>query len=472
MEMNSRNQQLELFPEETAELSELGESAMPEEKKQMPKPGDTVIDGTWYTKTLDHIVNFSNMRDAFRKVAQNGGAGGIDGMQSKELMHFFYEQYDDIRKALLDGTYAPAPVRRVEIPKDNGKTRMLGIPTLCDRGVQMAITKVLSLIYEPMFSETSYGFRPKRSAHDALRKCVEYANEGYLWVVDMDLEKYFDTVPQSKLLQMISRTVKDGRVISLLYRFLKAGAYTKEGLFERTEEGVPQGGPLSPLLGNIMLNECDKELERRGLRFVRYADDMMIFTKTQRSAERVMESIVRFIESKLHLKVNREKTVVRYITKDVKFLGHGFWNGGNGIQLRIHPKSIAKLKDSIREILDRNSGSSYDYVKSRLKAKIEGWMQYFRFARAKKIMQRLDEWMRHKIRCLILHNYRRPRSRYKLFRSLGAEHAEALSAANARQGYWALSGYYKVQLWMNNKVLLDRGYSSLSVVYRKVFTES
>nr|WP_319473800.1 group II intron reverse transcriptase/maturase [uncultured Sphaerochaeta sp.] len=311
----------------------------PEEGNQ---PTITSEEESLLTKTLDHIVSLQNMRTAFMKVAGKKGAGGVDGMKTEELTQYLQNNYSMVRQSLLEGTYKPQPVRRVEIPKDNGKTRDLGIPTVIDRGIQMAIVQVLTRIYEPKFSESSFGFRPGRSAHDALEKCIEHAREGYVWVVDMDLEKFFDTVPQSRLLQLVSETIKDGRVISLLYKYLKGGVMV-DGIRQETTIGVPQGGPLSPLLSNIMLNESDRELEKRGHRFVRYADDMMILCKSERAALRVMESTTKFLEKKLKLKVNREKTVVRRITNDIKFLGYGFYSSGE-VKLKVHLK--LKVKSS------------------------------------------------------------------------------------------------------------------------------
>lgn len=465
---NSRNLQMELFPEETAELSEPVECAVPVGKKPERKPnGTTVIDETWCTKTLNYVVNYHNMLTAFKKVASKGGAGGVDGMQADELMHWFHYNYSGLREELLEGSYRPSPVRRVEIPKENGKTRSLGIPTLIDRGVQMAMVQVLTPIYEPEFSETSYGFRPKRSAHDALRKCLEYANDGYEWVVDMDLEKYFDTVPQDRLLQLVSERIKDGRVISLLRKFLRSGVDIL-GLLEDTKVGVQQGSCISPILGNIMLDVCDKELEKRGLRFVRYADDMMIFVRSERSAYRVMESVTDFIENKLHLKVNREKTVVRRITDDVKFLGHGFWKTNGKVRMTIHKKSMNKMKEKLKEILKRRNSRSYEEIKKELKSLVTGWMYYFRFADAKTKIQKMDEWMRHKIRCLKFKRLRRPRSRYKYFLSLGINPKRALMVANARQRLWAFSGYHLVSRWVSKDVLKREGYTSLYETYEKL----
>ena len=256
---------------------------------------------------LELLLSPSNLNAAYRQVVRNGGVGGVDKMETSELLPYLTLHKDELLEKIRRGKYRPSPVRRLEIPKDNGKTRPLGIPTVVDRFVQQAISQVLIPLYEPQFSDNSFGFRPHRSAHDALLKCGEYISAGYVFTVDMDLEKFFDTVCQSKLIEVLSRTSKDGRVISLIHKYLNAGVISR-GVFERTEVGMPQGGPLSPLLSNIMLNELDKELTRRGHRFVRYADDCMIFCKSRKSAERTLENITPFIEGKLFLKVNREKT--------------------------------------------------------------------------------------------------------------------------------------------------------------------
>ncbi len=435
----------------------------PEEGNQ---PTITSEEESLLTKTLDHIVSLQNMRTAFMKVAGKKGAGGVDGMKTEELTQYLQNNYSMVRQSLLEGTYKPQPVRRVEIPKDNGKTRDLGIPTVIDRGIQMAIVQVLTRIYEPKFSESSFGFRPGRSAHDALEKCIEHAREGYVWVVDMDLEKFFDTVPQSRLLQLVSETIKDGRVISLLYKYLKGGVMV-DGIRQETTIGVPQGGPLSPLLSNIMLNESDRELEKRGHRFVRYADDMMILCKSERAALRVMESTTKFLEKKLKLKVNREKTVVRRITNDIKFLGYGFYSSGE-VKLKVHPQSWKKLRTKLKEILNKNNGWSYEFRKMRLAYLVRGWVNYFRLANAKQRLLQLDEWIRHKIRAVILKANWRVRSRYRLFRQQGVKHEEALSVANARQGTWALSGYWKVSRWLSVDVLRAHGYLFFSDMYGKL----
>ena len=277
---------------------------------------------------LELIVSPYNISRAIRKVMSNGGSGGVDGMSVKDLPAYWELRGTELKELILTGKYKPAPVRRVEIPKDNGKMRKLGIPTAVDRVIQQSIAQVLVPMYEPQFSAGSFGFRPGRSAHDALRRAQEILNDGYEYAVGIDLEKFFDMVNQSYLIELLSHTVKDGRVISLVHKYLYAGVMI-DGMYHPTPEGTPQGGPLSPLLSNIVLNELDKELEKRGHPFVRYADDSLIFCKSKRGAERVCEGITKFIEKKLHLKVNREKTEVGS-ARGMKFLGYSFYKTGEG----------------------------------------------------------------------------------------------------------------------------------------------
>jgi RNA-directed DNA polymerase len=295
---------------------------------------------------LERILSRDNMNNAYQKVKKNKGAGGIDKMEMDELLEHLKSHREEILTSILNMSYKPSPVKRVEIPKDNGETRELGIPTLVDRVIQQAIHQVLSPIYEKQFSETSYGFRPNSGCHDALKKCQEYSNEGYLYVIDMDLEKFFDTVNQSMLMEILSRTIKDYRVVSLIQKFLNAGIMNK-GMFTRSDEGVPQGGPISQLLANVILNELDQKLDEWGYRYVRYADDLMIFTKSKRAAQRQYERVSKFIEDKLKLKINKEKTKISRL-REVKYLGYTFYNGKGGCKFRVHPKSIKKLKDKIR----------------------------------------------------------------------------------------------------------------------------
>lgn len=412
---------------------------------------------------LEQILTDENLERAYRQVKKNKGAGGIDGMQVDELLPYLRENQKKLVQTLRDGKYHPRPVRRVEIPKENGKTRKLGIPTVVDRLIQQAICQVLTPIYEQQFSDNSYGFRPKRSAHDALKKCQTNITEGYRYVVDMDLEKYFDTVNQSRLIQILSETIKDGRVISLIHKFLNAGVVVG-GMFEDSPEGVPQGGPLSPLLGNVMLNECDWELQKRGHRFARYADDMMIFCRSKKAAKRTLEKILPFIEGKLFLKVNREKTKVAHV-KAVKFLGYGFYIYRGEGRLRIHPKSVRKFKEKIRIITGRSNGMGIDERKSRLNSIVRGWMNYFKLADAKKLLQGLDEWIRRRIRMVTWKRWKKIQTRFKNLVKAGIGKGKAWEFANSRKGYWRVAGSPILSRAIPNVFLKRAGYLSLMEIY-------
>jgi RNA-directed DNA polymerase len=343
-------------------------------------------------RLLEKIVDRNNMNKAYKRVKSNKGAYGTDKMGVDELLPYLKENGSQLKQLILDGKYCPHPVRRVEISKDDGKKRKLGIPRVVDRVVQQAIAQVLTPIFEKQFSDNSFGFRPRRSAHDAIRKCQDNIDEGYKYVVDMDLEKYFDTVNQSKMVEVLSRTIKDGRVISLIHKYLRAGVIVKHR-FEETDIGVPQGGPLSPILSNIMLNELDKELEKRGHKFVRYADDLQIFCKSKRSAKRTFENILPFIEKELFLKVNKEKTRVDYVGK-VKFLGFSFYRNKGKTRVRIHPKSIAKMKSKVKVLTSRSNGMSNELRAMKLRRYIMGWINYFKIADLKSVLKVTDEWMR------------------------------------------------------------------------------
>jgi group II intron reverse transcriptase/maturase len=412
---------------------------------------------------LEQILTDENLERAYRQVKKNKGAGGMDGMQVDELLPYLRENQKKLVQTLRDGKYHPRPVRRVEIPKENGKTRKLGIPTVVDRLIQQAICQVLTPIYEQQFSDNSYGFRPKRSAHDALKKCQTNITEGYRYVVDMDLEKYFDTVNQSRLIQILSETIKDGRVISLIHKFLNAGVMVG-GMFEDSPEGVPQGGPLSPLLGNVMLNECDRELQKRGHRFVRYADDMMIFCRSKKAAKRTLEKILPFIEGKLFLKVNREKTKVAHV-KAVKFLGYGFYIYRGEGRLRIHPKSVRKFKEKIRVITGRSNGMGIDERKSRLNSIVRGWMNYFKLADAKQLLQGLDEWIRRRIRMVTWKRWKKIRTRWMNLMRAGIDRKQAWMWAITRKGYWRVAGSPILGRAIPNVFLKRAGYLSLMEIY-------
>ena len=412
---------------------------------------------------LEQILSFENLNQAYRQVKKNKGAGGIDGMQVKELLPYLRDHKEELLESLREGTYRPSPVRRVEIPKENGTTRKLGIPTVVDRLIQQAIAQILSPIFEKQFSESSFGFRPNRSAHDALKKSQSYITAGYKYVVDMDLEKYFDTVNQSKLIQILSERIKDGRVISLIHKYLRAGIMV-EGMFEESPEGVPQGGPLSPLLGNIMLNECDHELEKRGHRFVRYADDLMIFCRSRKAAQRTMEHIVPYIEKKLFLKVNREKSKVTHVNY-VKYLGYSFYIYRGEGRLRIHPQSIRKLKDKIREVTGRSNGMGIEERKTKLNQVVRGWTNYFKLADAKSQLKEIDEWMRSRIRMVAWKQWKRIRSRYDYLKKAGVSKEKAWMWANTRKGYWRTAHSPILRIALPNKRFEQAGYLSFTGCY-------
>lgn len=417
---------------------------------------------------LEEILTPSNLNQAYKRVKKNKGAGGVDGMRVEDLLQYLKDHGEEIRQTIKDGKYRPQPVRRVEIPKEDGKKRKLGIPTAVDRVIQQAIAQILTPIYEPEFSEDSYGFRPRRSAHDAIRASQENIRDGYKYVVDMDLEKFFDTVNQSKLIEILSRSIKDGRVISLIHNYLRAGVVTRVGRFEETEWGVPQGGPLSPLCGNILLNELDKELERRGHRFVRYADDMLIFCQSKRAAERTLENLIPFIEGKLFLKINREKTVVAYVGK-VKFLGYAFYiNKNRDVGLRVHPKSVAKMKAKVRNITARSNGMGYEQRKVKLKQFITGWVNYFKLADMKTLMKTTDQWLRRRIRMVIWKQWKRVRTRYAMLKKLGIVDWVAREGANIRKGYWRCARNPIIAKAISAERLKKAGYLNFLNYYESV----
>ena len=414
---------------------------------------------------LEQILSPSNLNQAYKRVWSNKGSGGIDKMEVESLRDYLVNNKEKLIQSILDGSYRPNPVRRVEIPKEKGK-RKLGIPTVVDRVIQQAIAQILSPVYEKQFSSSSYGFRPKRSAHQALNKCKSCITDGYKYAVDMDLEKFFDTVNQSKLIEVLSRTVKDGRVISLIHKYLNAGVVIRNK-FEETKIGVPQGGPLSPLLSNIMLNELDKELERRGHRFVRYADDLVILCKSKRSAERTLANIVPYIEKKLFLRVNRDKTATAYISK-IKFLGYSFYVTKGEGRLRVHPKSIAKMMERIRTLTSRSNGWGYARRKEALRQYITGWVNYFKLADMRKLLVRVDTWYRRRLRMVIWKQWKRIRTRGRNLMKLGINKHKAWEWANTRKGYWHIANSYILSRTVTNERLRLAGYVFFSDYYRSV----
>lgn len=414
---------------------------------------------------LRHVLARDNLNAAYRKVKANRGAGGVDRMSVEELLPYLKERRLELLMQIRDGKYQPNPVRRVEIPKEEkGKFRKLGIPTVVDRMIQQAIAQVLMPIYEPQFSDSSFGFRPKRGAHDALKQCKAYADKGYVYVVDMDLEKFFDNVCQSKLIEVLSRTVKDGKLVSLIHKYLNAGVI-RRGVFEKSEKGVPQGGPLSPLLSNIMLNELDKELERRGHKFVRYADDCMILCKSRRSAQRTLESITRYIEGKLFLKVNREKTHVAHI-RYVKYLGYGFYRKNGECRFKVHAKSLTKMKNRLREILNRRKATSNEDRPLLLKRFVKGWVNYFKLADMRQTLKSTDEWLRRKIRAIYWKQWKKIRTRYRMIRQYNVPEWKVHELANCRKGVWRAA--LMLNSILTNKEIARLGYITMTSYYRQV----
>jgi RNA-directed DNA polymerase len=425
----------------------------------------TTIDGKDYD-LLELVLAPTNLNKAYLQVKSNKGSGGVDGMGVEELLDYLLQHKAELLTSIAIGKYKPNPVRRVEIPKEGGKKRQLGIPTVVDRVIQQAIAQILSPIYEPLFSNSSYGFRPKRSAHDALKQCQEYISNGYKYTVDMDLEKYFDTVCHSKLIEVLSRTIKDGRVISLIHRYMNAGVIEK-GKFVETKIGVPQGGPLSPLLSNIMLNELDKELERRGHKFVRYADDCMILCKSKRAARRTLDHIIPFIEGELYLKVNKEKTVVAHVN-DVKFLGYGFYiNKGKGL-LRVHSKSIIKMKEKVKLLTCRSNGWGNERRKVALRQYITGWVNYFKLANMKSLLMDVDGWYRRRLRMVIWKQWKRIKTRFQNLMKLGISSFKSMMFSNTRKGYWHIAKSPILQTSITNESLHNAGYTFFSTYYRSV----
>jgi RNA-directed DNA polymerase len=412
---------------------------------------------------LEKVVDKENLNQAFKRVKANRGSHGIDGMEIEELLPYLKQHGASLKQEILEGRYQPSPVRRVEIPKPDGGIRLLGIPTVVDRMIQQAIAQVLNPIFEPQFSESSYGFRAGRSAKQAIKKSQEYINSGNRWVVDIDLAKYFDTVNHDKLMGLVAEKVVDKRVLKLIRLYLESGVMIS-GVVVESEEGCPQGGPLSPLLSNIMLDELDKELEKRGHKFCRYADDNNIYVKSLRAGERVMESITGYLEGQLKLKVNQQKSAVDRPWKR-KFLGFSFYPNKTGVGIRVHPKPVTKFKDKIKEVLSRSNGRSTEQRISAVNSKSIGWVNYFGIADMKKLAGELDEWIRRRLRMCIWKQWHRVKTRHAELVKLGAENQKAWEFANTRKGYWRISNSPILHCTLTNKHLDKLGYLSLTKRY-------
>jgi len=411
---------------------------------------------------LERVVDYGNLMRGYKQVAENGGSSGIDGMETEELRQWLGKHINTLRESILTERYEVNAVRRVEIPKPNGGSRVLGIPTVKDRLIQQAIHQELSRWYEPIFSESSYGFRPRRSAHQAIEQASRHIQEGKEWVVDIDLENFFDRINHDRLMQRLSKGIGDKRLLRLIKAYLKAGMMDG-GLTEQRIAGTPQGGPLSPLLSNIVLDELDKELESRGHSFCRYADDCNIYVKSRKAGERVMASIIDFIEKKLKLKVNREKSGVRHCS-DVKFLGYTVLSGGG---IRVADKSIDHLKDKIREITRRNRGVRFETVISELNVTITGWANYFRLANSwLSTFRELDGWIRRKLRCYRLKQCGRRYTIYKLLRSFDIPVNTSWYVVMYSQGWWNMSKKLAVGHAMNVNWFAQKGLQSLYLIMK------
>ena len=371
------------------------------------------------SELLEKILEKKNMNEAYKKVCANKGAGGVDGMELEELDGFIRKNWNSIREQIRGRSYKPQPVRRVEIPKPNGSKRKLGIPTVMDRVIQQGIAQIISPMCEPLFSDHSYGFRPNRSCEMAIKDMLMFLNEGYEWIVDIDLEKFFDNVPQDKLMSLVHNIINDGDTESLIRKYLKAGVMV-QGRYEKTEQGTPQGGNLTPLLSNIMLNELDKEMERRGLRFVRYADDCVIAVRSEASAKRVMYSITDWIERKLGLKVNADKT---HITRpmNLKYLGFGFWKDSKTKEwkCRPHKDSVQKFKRTLKKLTERRKSMAFAERVKQLNRVIRGWINYFAIGRMKTAMTDIDAHLRTRLRVIIWKQWKVPKKRQWGLQKLG-----------------------------------------------------
>lgn len=415
---------------------------------------------------FERILSRENMRMALDRVRKNRGSHGVDGMTVDELPAYLVTAWPFIKEELLSGMYKPQPVRRVEIPKPDGGVRLLGIPTVLDRLIQQAIAQVLSLIFEETFSDNSYGFRPGKSAHDAIFKAKEYIEQGNTWTVDMDLEKFFDRVNHDILMSRVARKVKDKRVLKLIRDYLESGVLIN-GLKVSSEEGTPQGGPLSPLLANILLDDLDKELERRGHAFVRYADDCNIYVKSERAGKRVMESVRELLTGTLKLKINESKSAVDRPWKR-KFLGFSFYTTKGQVGIRIHPKSIQKFKKTIRKITNRNHSRNFGERLENLATVTRGWVNYFGIADAKGIMEVLDMWTRRRLRACLWSQWKQIKTKHENLIKLGVSKTKAWEWANTRKKYWRVAGSFILSTTLRNEYLEDCGYKSLLKRYLKV----
>ncbi len=416
------------------------------------------------TNLMERLTGYSNLHEAYQQVRRNGGSSGVDKQSVEEFGTWFNNHYKELQNDLLSGTYVPQPVKGVQIPKPKGGFRQLGIPTVKDRVVQQAINQVLQPIYDPRFSPSSFGFRPRRGAHDALRRACEIVKSGKSTVVDIDLAKFFDEVNHQRLLWLLSTRVGDKRLLSLISRILKTDIL-RDGLCSQRVKGTPQGSPLSPLLSNIVLDELDQELTRRNLDFVRYADDVQIFVGSRKAAERVYDSIIGFIENRMLLKVNREKSGIKPSYK-VNFLGHSLLRGG---KLGLSRSSEERLKMKLKSITRRNRGVSFEQILRELEMLLRGWLQYFKYASMKGKLEKLDGWLRRRLKCYRLKQCKRVIGIVRFLTSLGVEKTLSWRTALSGKGWWRLSNSPALNIGMNNVWFAKQGYYSLSDSYKQLF---
>lgn len=422
------------------------------------------------TDLLELILDRDNLNRAYKRVKSNHGAPGIDEMTVEAALPWLREHRDELLQSIREGSYQPSPVRRKEIPKPDGSgVRKLGIPTVIDRVIQQAIAQQLGQIFEPLFSDGSYGYRPKRNAQQAIRKVKAYAEDGYSYAVEIDLSKYFDTLNHELLMNLLRRQIQDTRVTELIKRYLKSGVM-ENGVVVKTEEGSPQGGPLSPLLGNIYLNEFDQEMDSRGVKVIRYADDIVVMARSKRAASRLLESCRRYLEGKLKLQVNEQKSKVVSVLaqKHFKFLGFCLGKNGNGIHIRVHPKSLAKAKKKLKELTSRTQGKNVRQVMEKVKVYIRGWLNHFYVADMKRNLQKWNEWLRRRVRMYIWKQWKKPRTKVQNLRKLGVPEGQAYQWGNTRLGYWRVAGSPVLSCSITNEKLVRAGYYDFPAQYERL----
>lgn len=425
------------------------------------RDGDTEPAGLW-----ERVLSADNLSAALKRVRANKGAAGVDGMSTQELPVWLADHWTSVRQALDEDTYRPSPVRRVVIPKPGGGERLLGVPTVLDRLVQQALAQALTGIFDPGFAESSYGFRPGRSAHQAVEAARAYVEQGYRWVVDVDLEKFFDRVQHDALMARVARKVSDKRVLKLIRRFLDSGVMV-DGVKQPTAEGTPQGSPLSPLLSNIMLDDLDRELGGRGLRFVRYADDVRVFVRSKRAAARVLDGITDVVEVRLKLRVNREKSSIQPASRAV-LLGFGFFfvTGGK-VKVRVAKQAIARLKMRLRGLTARRWGVSMGYRIATLNRFVRGWMGYFRIAETPRVFRDLDEWYYRRMRQIHWKQWKRPATRRRMLAALGIPPLSAIRWGNSSRAYWRIAGSAVLQRALPRRYWTRQGLISLHTAWQR-----